>query len=210
MAVGFGSPNGVGAEGWGVMKRLRSAGFVGVLTVLGFCLAATPGVAQPIERNHFQTSFSLVNKHFCGDVRIRLAFDGHGTFLLNSHGPDGLAYAVETFHGTESYTNLATNRTLTVIYNVFSKDLRVTDNGDGTLTVIAMATGSVKVYGPGGKLLFNDPGQIRLKQLIDDSGTPGDPTDDEFLADLGVVKGSTGRNDMQGRDFCADIHEFLG
>jgi hypothetical protein len=26
----------------------------------------------------------------------------------------------------------------------------------------------------------------------------------------GIVEGSTGRNDTEGRDFCADIHEFIG
>ena len=37
--------------------------------------------------------------------------------------------------------------------------------------------------------------------LIDHGGTPQDPSDDEFLADLGLVFGSTGRND----DFCGAV-----
>lgn len=53
--------------------------------------------------------------------------------------------------------------------------------------------------GEDGKALGRDPGQIRFKILIDTAGTPSDPSDDEFLAFLGVVKGSTGRSD----DFCA-------
>src|ERR687892_402717 len=42
------------------------------------------------------------------------------------------------------------------------------------------------------------------------SEIPTDFSDDEFIADLGLVKGSTGRNDTQGRDFCEDIHTFIG
>ena len=107
-------------------------------------------------------------------------------------------------------TNLANDKTLTQTFSVLTKDLKVTDNGDGTMTILVLATGSGKVYGPDGKLLFNDPGQIRFEVLIDHGGTPTNASDDEFLEFLGQVKGSTGRNDLQDRDFCADIHEFIG
>jgi len=42
---------------------------------------------------------------------------------------------------------------------------------------------------------------------VDDGGTPTDPYDDVFIADLGVVK-ETGRSDTSGRDFCEDFREF--
>jgi hypothetical protein len=42
--------------------------------------------------------------------------------------------------------------------------------------------------------------------LLDDGGTPSDPFDDEVIDDLGLVKGSTGRND----DFCAAIVAAIG
>ena len=66
------------------------------------------------------------------------------------------------------------------------------------------------MYGPDGEFRFSDPGQTRFEVLIDHGGTPTDPSDDEFLEFPGVVKGSTGRNDLEGHDFCADIHEFIG
>ena len=47
---------------------------------------------------------------------------------------------------------------------------------------------------------------MRFKILIDHGGTPTDPSDDEFLEFLGVVKESTGRSD----DFCAAILEAIG
>jgi hypothetical protein len=56
------------------------------------------------------------------------------------------------------------------------------------------------------KAIVRNPGQIRFEVLIDHGGTPTDPLDDEFVADLGVVKGSTGRSD----DFCAAPVTALG
>ena len=53
-----------------------------------------------------------------------------------------------------------------------------------------------------------DPGQIRFSFLVDANGTPTDPSDDTFIADLGPVKDSTGRNDTQDRDFCEDLVLF--
>ncbi len=149
-------------------------------------------------------------QNFCGDLTVRFAYEVHGTFLFNPHGPHGLAYAKETVHGKQVFTNLSNGMSLTHVFNNVTKDLKVVSNGDGTLTILVLATGSNKWYGPDGKLLFNDPGQTRFEVLIDHGGTPNDPTDDEFLEFLGVVKGSTGRNDPQGRDFCADVHEFIG
>jgi len=193
-----------------IMKKSRSIALVGVMTALLMGSTVSSVAAKPLERVHFHDSGSEVVEEFCGDLTVRIEFEVDGYFLFNPHGPDGLAYASDRFHGTRSYTNLANGKTLTFVFNNIYKDLKVTDNGDGTLTILVLATGSNQAYGPDGKLLLNDPGQVRFEVLIDHGGTPTDPSDDEFLADLGLVKGSTGRNDFEGRDFCADIHEFIG
>lgn len=178
---------------------------------LALGLAAAPASAKPIERGHFLDSGSEVESDFCGDLTVRIDFEVRVSFLFNPHGPDGLAYFMENVHGWVSFTNVANGKTLTSVFDNVVKDLKVTDNGDGTLTILVMATGSNKIYGPDGRLLFNDPGQIRFEVLIDHGGTPADPSDDEFITDLGLVKGSTGRNDLEGLDFCADlIHAFIG
>jgi hypothetical protein len=188
-------------------RPLLAALVAAVLTV-GFTTSAA--LARPLEKVHFHDVTSEVVEDFCGDLTVRIDEDIRGAFLFNAHGPDGLAYGSETVRGTQVITNLANDKTFTQIFSVLNKDLKVTDNGDGTLTILVLATGSSKVYGPDGKLLFSDPGQIRFEILIDHGGTPTDPSDDEFLEFLGLVKGSTGRNDLQDRDFCADIHEFIG
>jgi hypothetical protein len=194
------------------MKALqwsRTLALAGGLTALVLGTAVGPATAEPLVREHFHDSFSEVFED-CGDLTLREDFEVDGTFLFNFHGPDGLGYQLETLHGTQSFTNLANDKTITHVFNVVSKDLKVTDNGDGTLTILVLAAGSDKYYGPDGEFLFNDPGQTRFEILIDHGGTPTDPSDDEFLEFLGVVKGSTGRNDLEGRDFCDDMHEFIG
>lgn len=191
------------------MMRKQLLGALGAV-VLAVGFTAPAAVAQPLERVQFHEITSEVVEDFCGDLTVRIDTDVRGAFLFNPHGPDGLAYGSEKVHGTQVITNLANNKTFTQVFSVLTKDLKVTDNGDGTLTILVLATGGFRVYGPDGRLLFNDPGQVRFEILIDHGGTPTDPSDDEFLEFLGVVKGSTGRNDTQGRDFCADIHEFIG
>lgn len=186
-------------------KQLHTVGAIGAMTAL---LLATTGVsagAKPLEREHWQDSFSEVDEEFCGDLNVRIDGDYRGSSLVNQRGSDRLAYFKTTIHGTLSYTNLENGKALTVVDNYIDKDQKVTDNGDGTLTILILLTGSSKWYGLDGKLLFNEPGQVRIEILVDHAGTPSDPYDDEFLEFLGVVKGSTGRNDTQGLDFCDDM-----
>lgn len=189
-------------------RNPRAIAAAGGIAALLLGTASTPAMAEQWEREQFHDVGSEVIDD-CG-LMLRHEWDVSGSFVLNSRGPDGLAYGVETVHGTDAVTNLANGKTLTQIFNVASKDQQVTDNGDGTLTLLVLATGSGKVYGPDGKLLLSDPGQTRYELLIDTGGTPTDPTDDEFLQFLGVVFGSTGRNDLQGRDYCADLQAFIG
>ena len=96
------------------------------------------------------------------------------------------------------FTNPANGKSVNDVSHFIDKDLRVTDNGDGTLTVLILTTGSLTLYDESGKAIARNPGQIRYEILVDHGGTPADPFDDVFLADLGLVKGSTGRSD----DFC--------
>ncbi len=99
---------------------------------------------------------------------------------------------------TDVFTNLDNDKFVTSVANVIEKDKLVTDNGDGTQSILVLATGNAVLYGEDGKAIARNPGQIRFEILIDDGGTPTDPSDDEFLDFLGVVKDSIGRSD----DFC--------
>jgi hypothetical protein len=191
------------------IKRVCAVALVGGLAVLG--MGADAAAAQPLEREHFHEVSSEVFEDFCGDLTVRLDVDARGMFLLNTRGPDGLSYGMESLHVRTSVTNLANDKTFSEINNVLNKDLKVTDNGDGTLTVVGTTSGMHKVFGPDGQLLFMQTGQLTFQFMVDTNGTPTDFSDDqEVEGSFVVLRGFTGQNDLEGHEFCGDIHEFIG
>jgi hypothetical protein len=189
------------------MRLARTLGLAAGLAMVGSMALAGGATARPIEHTAIHDEFSEVIDDFCEVSGLTVQVDTvvDGRFLLNPHGPDGLAYLLNTLKITSVYTNVANDNTVTEVGNGMELDLRVTDNGDGTLTILVLSTGNIAVYGPDGKALARNPGQVRFELLIDHGGTPSDPSDDEFLEFLGVVKGSTGRTD----DFCAAVVPVL-
>ena len=107
-------------------------------------------------------------------------------------------YFAERREITEVFTIVGTGDQFTLKSRMNSKDLKVTDNGDGTLTLLALETGNQVLYDSDGNAIARNPGQVRFEVLVDHGGTPTDPSDDQFLGFLGFVKDSTGRGD----DFC--------
>jgi hypothetical protein len=185
----------------------RRLGLAAGLAMVASMTLAGGASAQPIEHTDFHDEFTVIINDFCDVSGLTVQLDGveDGRFLFNPHGPDGLAYGHVNVRFTNVYTNVDNGNTVTEVGNVVDKDLRVTDNGDGTLTILVVVTGNETLFGPDGKALARNPGQTRFEILIDHGGTPTDPSDDEFLEDLGVVKGSTGRTD----DACAAIVPVL-
>jgi hypothetical protein len=172
---------------------------------LAFAGAASAGL---LVRDTFHDEGTFVLEDFCdvSGLTIEGAFSVDGRVHAVPHGPSGLAYFIEHIRSTAVLTNPDTGATTTEVATVTQKDQRVTDNGDGTLTILVLGTGNDVVYGPDGKAIARNPGQVRFEILIDDGGTPTDPSDDEFLEDLGTVKESTGRTD----DFCEAVLPVLG
>lgn len=193
------------------LPRRRGWLVLGLVMTLMSSMAGS-ALAKPLERERVHEAGSEVLEDFCdiAGLTVLEQFERSINITFNQRGKDRIAYFNGTIHGWISWTNVANGETLTQVDNFVDKDLKITDNGDGTLTILVLAAGSTKIYGPDGKLLLNDPGQTRFEVLVDHNGTPSDPSDDEFLEFLGVVKGSTGRNDLEGRDFCQDIQTFIG
>ena len=189
------------------MRLVRTLGLAAGLALVGSMALAGGASAKPIEHTEFHDESTDTIDNFCEVPGLTVQVDSvvDGRFLFNPHGPDGLAYAHANLSFTNVFTNVANDNTVTEVGKVVDKDLRVTDNGDGTLTILRLITGPVAVYGPDGKALARNPGQVRFEFLVDHGGTPTDPSDDEFIEDLGLVKGSTGRND----DFCAAVVPVL-
>lgn len=168
------------------------------LGVTAAVMLAAGAAAQPPFKESFHDEGTFVEEDFCGaGLTVDGTFVVDGSVLAVTHGPDGLAYFLEHISATTTFTNRANGKTVTIEGSGIGKDLQVTDNGDGTLTILNLRTGNDVYYGPDGDVIGRNPGQIRLEILVDHSGTPTDPFDDVFLAEE-LVKGSTGRSD----DFC--------
>jgi hypothetical protein len=180
------------------------------LGILAGCVAASaafagPSAAKPILHERFHDEGTFVNEDFCG-FAVSESYDVDGMVMAERHGKDGFAYFLDHVTETSVLTNLDDGRTLTFVgKGGSSKDLKVTDNHDGTLTVLVRQLGNDVFYGPDGKAIARNPGQIRFNLTIDHGGTPTDPSDDEVIG-FELVKESTGRSD----DVCAAVQEAWG
>jgi hypothetical protein len=186
----------------GHSRALRLSAIL-ALAVTAAVMLATAASAKVIFRETVHEEDTFVLNNFCDvqglTVEDALVFDGRVQAV--PHGRNRLAYFLEHGKVTQVFTNTANDKSVTSVARFIEKDLRVTDNGDGTLTILVLVTGNGVVYGEDGKAIARNPGQIRFEILVDHAGTPADPSDDVFLEDLGMVKGSTGRSD----DFCAAV-----
>jgi hypothetical protein len=187
------------------MRRSRTLRLSAILAlgVSAAAMLATAASAKVIVRETTHEEDTFVLNNFCGVEGLTVVDAFVGDFRLRAvpHGRDRLAYFLEHGKVTQVFTNPATDKSVTAVAKFIEKDLRVTDNGDGTLTILVLSTGNGVVYGEDGKAIARNPGQIRFQFIVDHAGTPSDPDDDVFLTDLGIVKESTGRND----DLCEAV-----
>jgi hypothetical protein len=182
------------------MRHLKAAGaFAASLALL-----ATPATGAPVDKGTYHDVFSEPVEDLCG-VPGEHDADYQGRYVAVNRG-GGLTYYGDSYRNVDVWRNLETGKTFTEVNVGTSRDADVTDNGDGTLTIRIKASGSYRSYDSNGKVFLRDPGQIQFEILVDNGGTPEDPFDDEFLEFLGTVRDSTGRNDLEGRDFCEDFH----
>ena len=165
---------------------VASAAVLAAVASAGQPIRDTIHVDETVELENFCDAEGMtVGLHRVMDIRMK----------ITTRGRDGFAYFMQ--HGTRREVFTFEGTSLTSSTTVNEKDLKITDNGDGTVTVLILATGNSVLYGPDGKAIARQPGQIRFELVIDDGGTSTDGSDDEVLS-FEVVKGSTGRSD----DFC--------
>lgn len=180
------------------MSRRRSV--LGVLVAALLCaplVLGPPAAARILERVTAQQEYSFVVEDWCGVEGLTVEVEGTEEikFRWILKGRDQLAYSHNVFRVEETHT--ANGVTTLVRRKELGKALKVTDNGDGTTTVIFLSTGNRTLYGPDGKAIARDPGQSRFRLVFDQGGNRLDPRDDEFISE--ELLSSTGRSD----DFCA-------
>lgn len=184
------------------MSRLAPlSAAVAAATLLAVAAGGGPAVAKPIDSGTIHEEYSFVLTDFCGVDGLDVEGEGVDDlrFRLGSRGAAQLPYFLQQATVHQTLTNPDNDQFVTYSSRGIGKDLKVTDNGDGTFTILVLATGNETWYGMDGKAIARNPGQSRWEILIDHNGTPQDPSDDAFLEFLGDVKGSTGRTD----DACA-------
>jgi hypothetical protein len=188
--------------------RVRSAFLICGLAVAGQ-LVSTPATAQPLDKGHFRDVFTDV--YDCNGTPARDEGDVRVNFLFNQRGGGRhpFPYYRESAHGTIVHTNLNTGGTFTEVFTANSRDHKIVNNGDGTITIIVFASGGSRFYDQNGTLVLKDAGQTRFAFDVDYNGTPGNPDDDVDVPDsFRIIRPSTGTNDLEGRDYCADLVEF--
>jgi hypothetical protein len=192
-----------GTSGRGVMRRsrmLRLGAFLALGATAAVMLAAAASAGPPF-RETIHDEFEFVEENFC-DAGLTVEIAGVVDVRVQAapRRRDRLVYFLHHVTETDVLTNLENGKSVRSVSRAIDKDLRVTNNGDGTLTVLILATGNAVVYGENGKAIARNPGQIRIELLVDHGGTPKDPSDDVVLSEE-MVKGSTGRTD----DFCEAV-----
>jgi hypothetical protein len=190
------------------MTRFR--GTITVGAVLASFLIASAGVAnatpskwQPL---HAEGGPEVI-QDFCGvpGLTVENTFVADGRFRITAHGPDQLPHYVEFVNSTDTWTNVASGAYVTIVASFRSADHKVTDNGDGTLTVIVQTPHNNVVYDQDGQVIARRAGLFRDEVFIDNGGTPTDPSDDQFLG-----YGQRVKNVGLGFDFCAVLVQAIG
>ena len=171
----------------------------GALLAAGLVIgAAAPAGASVVERYSLDYSDSGTATDFCGaGIQPTYTYDQTGSGSVKLRAPDGPLWFHEKLTVTRTFTY--NGMTVTDIApNTLSKDLKIVDNGDGTLSITVLLTGGGRVVGDDGKLLAKGDGQIRMLLLIDIE-------EDEVISEE-LIFGSTGTND----DYCEAILDYWG
>jgi hypothetical protein len=182
--------------------------FSSSLAAAGLCLVATPAVAQPFEQVRFYEEGSTTVDDFCGDLHVRIDFHDQGVVVGRTAGKSQFLRYTQSHHGGSSFTNLATDKAFTITWNYLNQDLQVTDNGDGTLTILWQVPGPERIFGPDGHVLNTSGGTMRLETILDHGGTPYDPSDDTFVSE--TLVSSNGGQPQDEFDFCDAFRTLTG
>ena len=170
-------------------------------------LVASPANAAPIDSGHF--SDTSTNSFDCDGTPTDQVSTVDVQFSFNQRGgPNVFPYYRESVRGTDVFTNLDNGGTYSDHFTANTRDHKIVDNGDGTITIFTQGSGSDVWRDTNGRVVLTDNGNIRFAIDVDFNGTPGNPDDDTEVPDsFRIIRDSTGTN-IIGRDFCDDLRLF--
>jgi hypothetical protein len=155
--------------------------------------------AAVVEKDNF-TDTGTSEVYDCEGTPAQDTFDVH--VIVTVVERHGLFYVTESDHGTVVTNNLDNGGTFTQVFANNFHDKRITDNGDGTITVLQQGAGGTRYYDTDGNFVLKDPGSVRFEFTFDTT------TGEEVPGSFHIVKPSTGNSDFSGRDFCDDLRTF--
>jgi len=191
-------------------RRNRTRTLLGIAAVACLVgLTAAPAAAEkPFENEHNRFTLSF-EEELCGiDVETTVTVKEH---LKGRIGSNGFPIFQSNANATVTWYNPETDRTVTLRNRSNVKDLSVTDNGDGTITVVQQATGiPEEITLDDGTVAIKDVGRIVFSTVIDYNGTPTDTEDDEFISqEILSISGPHPEAESDFTLFCPTIVEGL-
>ena len=191
------------------MTRLRgmtvAAALVAGLMIPAVSLAA-PASAEPAGNGPWQTfiedPFSEIQEDFCDvpGLTVEFEFASVQQEKWSILGPNDFPYGFYFHDGYEKYTNVDTGESVTLVNFGASKDVRKTDNGDGTFTIHVTNKSHGVLYSDEGEVLDRSAGVFSYTVVYNYNGTPSDPTDDFKVGRPTIV-----RDEGNKADFCAIV-----
>src|SRR5690349_12624528 len=137
--------------------RRSSVGLIAGLFLAGTLLVSTSATAKPIDKGHFH-DVGPGGVYDCNGTPAQDTVDVSGNFVFNQRGSSPFPYYRESVHGTVVTTNLTNGHTYTDIFTSNSRDHKIVDNGDGTITITGFGSGGSRFYDTNGKFVLKDPG----------------------------------------------------
>ena len=189
-------------------SQLWAALAVAAAAAVGLTSGVSVSLAAPIEQGRFDEQSSRIVDGYCGDLRVRSDFHDRGVFVGRPAGKELFLRYTASHHGGVTITNLATGLAFTFVWNYLEQDIQVTDNGDGTVSILSQVPGPETIYGPDRQLVTTSGGTMRLLTVIDLAGTPLDPTDDQFVSQ--ELVSSNGGKPQPDMNYCDTFRMLTG
>ena len=188
-------------------SQLWAALAVAAAAAVGLTSGVSVSLAAPIEQGRFDEQSSRIVDGYC-DLRVRSDFHDQGVFVGRPAGKGLFLRFTVSHHGGVTITNLATGLAFTFVWNYLEQDIQVTDNGDGTVSILSQVPGPETIYGPDRQLVTTSGGTMRLLTILDLAGTPLDPADDQFVSQ--ELVSSNGGKPQPDINYCDSFHALTG
>jgi hypothetical protein len=187
------------------MRRLVF--FVATLTALTLALPGTALAAKP-QIFHDRIDEGPFPEELCG-IPVMTEIEGHSVTQLRVNR-DGLIEVSGNFNATITWTNPATGLSVVNVVHSPFRDISVTENEDGSLTILSATTGIPEwLQTPDGTTLLKDRGRIVFEVVFDDNGTPENFEDDLFTQEIVSVSGPHPEAESDFELFCEVVIEAL-